>query len=575
MTESNKKLYRKPAIAMICWLLFIFINETTAESYLLNGGQESQIQYELIQQVQPTAGTRQLYLNFVVPQTFESPTYSQQVSNVQYDFRPEPDKKEAEVDQRGNKILKAIWNNPRTPIKTTISLTAQNQTRLQKLNTAAPFPNTRYPQSVSDYLKATAQVQSSDVMIAARAKELTRGAKTQFDAVQRILTWVIDHMHYVLTPPQYDAKYSFQTGKGNCQNYSHLSAALMRSVGIPVRIVNGVTLNRPYEIETGRGTLTMKMAQGRHSWIEVYFDDLKWVPFDPQQTQLFVSNRFLRVEIGVDNDETKNDGLIRWSQARGASGRPKFEEIIEGNFSRDVVKFDGKQQEYGPQKLLLTPFVETTFIPYTPKVEEPPPPPKIDSEKLKTLRYRKSFVFGNLDFPIRIDFSNVRGPVETRQDNQFEMKKNFLVETAEYVTSKDQYAQIFILQKPVQLKKVSLALHKFGGDGMLWLEIYKDKNGIPGDRIATSEFISVPDLKFGIGYDWQVFDFSREALTLAPGSYWIALGFTGSPIINWFYSYGKPIGPEYGTRYKTVLEPNWSKALSFEFNYRIEGFTTE
>ncbi len=56
-----------------------------------------------------------------------------------------------------------------------------------------------------------------------------------------------------------------------------------------------------------------------------------------------------------------------------------------------------------------------------------------------------------------------------------------------------------------------------------------------------------------------------------PGAYWIGLGFTGSPIVNWFYTYGKPVGPSDGTRYKSVYEQDWSGALSYEFNYRVIG----
>lgn len=551
-------------------LFFACVNLAHGASYLLNGGQNSRIRYKMVEQIVPFSGMRKLHVSLVLPQTFQSPTYNQQISNLRIEFHPQPSHRDEYRDKRGNTVLRATWESPNQIIQSVISFYASNSTQLKKLTTSVPFPVRRLPTEAKNYLVSTELVNSQAQQIVRKANDLTRGAKTQFDAVQRILAWVVDHMRYVLPPPKYDAIYSFRTGKGNCQNYSHLAAALMRSIGIPVRIVNGITLKEPYPIKTAHGEMIIKMAQGRHSWIEVYFSDLGWVPFDPQQTQLFVSNRFIRVEVGIDNAETKQDGLIRWSQASSSPGRPKFEEIIDAAFLRDRVQLSGEKQNYGPNNLLLTPQVETNFTPYQTKPAEKPRP--VAPGVLKQMRFQKQFVFGNLEFPAGQDFMTFRGPVKSTRQNQYEMQKNFLVETAEYVTSKDQYAQIIVVEKPVKLSRISLALHKFGGDGTLWLELFRDNSGVPGEQIATSSMKSVEDIPFRRGYNWETFEFTNDSPVLGPGLYWIALGFTGSPIINWFYTYGKPVGPQYGTRYKTRMETRWSRSLSFEFNYRVEGF---
>ncbi len=506
--------------------IFVFLifactaNLTFGENYLINGGQESQINYQMVQKVVPASGTKKLTLSYVEPVTFSSPTYNQKITAFNLTFSQNPDKRKESLDKRGNKVIAVEWKDPVRPISTTISLTALNHTKLQQIQTSAPFPPTDYPGDVKDYLKATEQVPSNNSLIIGKAKQLTNGSKTEFDAVQKILTWVVDHMHYVLIPQSYNAMYSFETGKGNCQNYSHLSSALMRAVGIPARIVNGVTLKQPYEINTGAGSMTMRMAQGRHSWIEVYFPDLGWVPFDPQQTALYVSNRFIRVEIGLDNNETANDGLIRWTQSKGYDDQPQFEEMIDASLAGDRVNLAAQKQNYGPQKLMFYPQVAASFT----KIA-PPPPPKppepISDQKLKTLQYQKPYMFGNLEFPQNIDFISTRGPAQQTTEGDMEMRKNFLVETAEYVTTRgNQYAQTFILKKPIQLGKIGLALHKFGGDGQLWVEIYKDDGqGRPGDYITTSEYMPVGTMKFSPGYTWFDFDFTKEMPALSPGSY--------------------------------------------------------
>jgi len=554
--------------------MFNFLNSMAAENYLINGGQESRILYQLIQRVDPAGKTKYLRLSFVIPESFQSPTYNQQIENFSLEFKPQPSDRKEEQDIRGNQIVRVTWDNPTQPVDVTMRFTAINKTILKRVESRASFPLTDIPDNMQDYLSATEQVQANDSRIQSKGKELVQGVNSQFDAVQRILTWVVDQMRYVTPPVKYDALYSFENGKGNCQNYSHLSAALMRSVGIPVRIVNGVTLKEPYTVKTPDGDFTFKMGQGRHSWIEIYFSDLGWIPFDPQQSELFVSNRFVRIEVGVDNKETVNDGMVRWRQAKGVQGRPQFQEIIEAEFTQDNIQLTLEKQNYGPKAMLICPEVRATFKPIV--VPPPPPPVEVPADKLKQLEYDKPFLFGNLDFPRGVDFIFTRGPTQQGGEDEYEMRKNFMVETAEYVTTQlNQYSQVFVLAKPLKVMKVGLAIHKFGGSGQIWIDLMDDNGGKPGNVLATSDFMSLAQITSRTGYDWVDFDFSNEPPVLSPGKYWIGFGFTGSPIINWFYTYGKPVGPIDGTRYKGVYEEDWSGALAYEFNYRVVGWTSD
>ncbi len=570
-------------MAILFAALALIESQTQAENYVLSGSQNARIKYSLAQRIVPMSGMKSLIISTVVPATFKSSTYNQEVSELRFDFQPQPSNQEEKFDTRGNKVITATWSYPTTPITASVALIAVNWLQLTPLSTSAPFPLSTLSSVERVYLQATKQVPANDPRILAKAKELTNGVTTEFDAVQRVLSWVIDHMTYVLVPESYEAMYSFDSGKGNCQNYSHLAAALLRSVGIPVRIVNGVTLKRSYDARVEGGNLTLGMAQGRHSWIDVYFSDLGWVPFDPQQSQLFTSNRYIRIEVGLDNEETTQDGLIRWTVTRGTQGQPEFEETIDADFPLDETKITAKRQRYGPKSLLLSPEVKASFSPYLADATPPPPakdtpkePPQ-DTPKVETPKpaaVDKPVIFGNLEFPEGVNFAFVREVTSAGEDTR-ELRKNFLVETAEYVTRSAQYTQVFVLKEPLQLRRLALALQKFGGEGSLWIEILKDENALPGSRLATSEFVSVAAMSSRPGYRWQSFDFSKSNLKLAPGRYWIALGFTGSPVVNWFYSYGKPVGPSDGTRYKTIFDETWSNSLSFEFNYRVEGMRVQ
>ncbi|MDY6906049.1 MAG: transglutaminase domain-containing protein [Thermodesulfobacteriota bacterium] len=541
------------------------------ENYLLNGGQESTISYRMIQTVTPSAATRKIMLSYVSPVSYASPTYNQRIENLDINFSPSPSKRESKTDENGNTIIEVAWDKPAGTITASIDMVAKNSVKLEALRTDAPFPVAMMPGAVKKYLAATSQVPADNPEIRRKARELTRPAETQFDAVQLILTWVVDHMRYVQPPQSYDAMYAFHSGKGNCQNYSHLTAALIRAVGIPVRIVNGVTLDEPYKINQGGTTLVMKNAQGRHSWIEVYFPDLKWVPFDPQCSQLFVSNRFIRIEVGLDNNDTENDGLIRWTRLKGTTDKPAFREAITADFVSDTATLAGKRMDYGPRNKLLGPPVLADFKKTAVAIKKPEPV-ALTPQQMKALTYTVPYIFGNLEFPENLDFQSARGHVAQAPDGSMKIVKNFLVETAEYVTTQGKkYAQSFVLEKPVRLQAIGLALHNFSSAGQLWIELSTSKNGIPGAPIATSDLLTVSDLPHQPGYRWVDFDFSGEDIILLPGRYWAALGFTGGPIVNWFFSYGKPTGPQDGTRYRTLFDEAWSHSLAFEFNYRIKG----
>jgi len=540
-----------------------------ADNYQLDGSQSSIIEYRLHQTILPTSETVTMNLSYVVPESFESITYSQYISDFNIRFTAKPEEKKEWIDKRGNKVIDYAWMNPRKAFEVIITFKAENLVALKDVVSKATFPLGKLSDEMQTYLIATKMVPADVKTIRNLSTEIVDGAQTEYEAVHNILAWVIDHVNYVLDPEEFNAMYSLRTGRGNCQNFSHLTAALLRAQGIPTRIVNGITLKEPYDITMENRILTLNMAQGRHSWIEVYFPDLGWMPFDPQQSELFVSNRFIRIEIGVDNEETMNDGLVRWTRTKGSNEVISFNEGIEATFQKDEIAIKGFNQKFGPKKLLLMPGIQTQVkIPDLPVVVKPE---EFDPATLADLKFDFPFIFGNMEFPQNINFAFTRSSLQGEDENSQELKKNFLVETAEYVSGNSDYAQLFVLDKPVYLEVVGLALQKFGGQGRLVLELREDLNGKPGAIAALSEPVDIQTMQIGKGYDWIDFNFSSQGLVLTPDNYWITINFKGSPIINWFYSYGKPVGPIEGTLMKGKKEDTWTNTMGYEFNYRVIG----
>ena len=79
-------------------LIFLVISTGFCENYLLNGGQSSLIKYKMIQKVEPQDGILTINLSYVIPETFESPTYNQQITNFNISFNIEPDNKNEWMD---------------------------------------------------------------------------------------------------------------------------------------------------------------------------------------------------------------------------------------------------------------------------------------------------------------------------------------------------------------------------------------------------------------------------------------------------------------------------------------------
>ena len=86
---------------------------------------------------------------------------------------------------------------------------------------------------------------------------------------------------YSLTPPQPAAispyaAFLFKTKSGYCQHFAGAMATLLRFNGIPARVAVGFTTGE--KVADGTYVVTRNDA---HAWVEAYFPDVGWVPFDP------------------------------------------------------------------------------------------------------------------------------------------------------------------------------------------------------------------------------------------------------------------------------------------------------
>ena len=197
---------------------------------------------------------------------------------------------------------------------------------------------------------------------------------------------------------------------------------------------------------------------------------------------------------------------------------------------------------------------------------EPPPPSPVSPEpppirpELPKARYIE---LGNMEFPRLVDIQKITGNTGVRILD---------AETAEYVTSSHVYAQAFRVDAPITVREISLAMHKFGGDGAIYVDLVADDEGKPG----FAGFRSLPVFLDGLGrkqgYDWITFRLPED--TVAPllknGKYWIVLRHSGEAVMTWFYIPGKPYAGADDTR-STVKGHLWEDILTYDFVFKIGG----
>jgi len=549
-------------------------------------------------------GIDEFTYHLVPPTSVTTKTSKQTISNYRHTATPPPTATRERTDAYGNRILELTWKAPSERITIMGEYDVKASVEFVPVPSTAPYPirAAELPADVEQYLKPSEQVQSEEPSIKNLSTELVQGAKTEGEAVTRVMHWIVDHLHYTLDPSEYDALTTLREGKGNCQNYSHLTMALLRAAGIPARLVRGRTIGKGWEVheDNGKRRWTAKWGEGRHAWLEVYYPDQGWLMYDSQAYHQFVSTRFIRIEVGPDNKAVHTDGLILW-RARGTA-RPTILDVhVETDFTQDTDVVKAQRFESAPKNLVYAAALITT-APATPSpAPTPPPVPKpapkpvparpapppvaapapspavpkpVPPPPLRLEEFTFPVAFGNLDFPREIRLFE---PVKTSGTGEYALEQTYMVETAEYVTGDILYAQAFEVDQPMLLTDLSLALHRFGGEsGELWVELYDDNDG-PGVLVAKSRPVPAAAIRTPANrYDWVPFLFDESTLIIRENRrYWFVLKFTGDPVVNWFYTYGKVVSPEDGTRATPAKLARWNQILNNEFNFRLRGLIRE
>jgi transglutaminase-like putative cysteine protease len=121
-----------------------------------------------------------------------------------------------------------------------------------------------------------------DPRVAELAEKISAGATNSYDKAAAIEQYLRTRYSYSLqmatTPPPDPLGYFlFERKEGHCEYFASAMAVMLRTLGIPSRIVNGFH-GGEYNDLTGSYIIR---ARDAHSWVEAYIPGYAWVSFDP------------------------------------------------------------------------------------------------------------------------------------------------------------------------------------------------------------------------------------------------------------------------------------------------------
>lgn len=226
--------------------------------------------------------------------------------NRQLFYEIEPDVEQDYIDEEGSPCYLLVWGDTlggqvHYPDSETFAICQYADMSLaltlDGLEDGTPYDYVNCPDSVARFLLPVPyEIQSDNpVIIDFAQSEFTYACQFRYEVVANVIKWIIENLRY--RSPSDDSAHFDALGvfsdtlnsdpdnryRTDCKGFTRLSIAFLRALGIPARFVSGTTFAANYRVPRGDGTfLTILLNHGAHAWLEVYYPQAGWVPYDGQ-----------------------------------------------------------------------------------------------------------------------------------------------------------------------------------------------------------------------------------------------------------------------------------------------------
>ena len=135
-----------------------------------------------------------------------------------------------------------------------------------------------YPDDVEE--RYTALPDSVPDRVGEFTGDLTADADNPYEAAQTVEAWLEENKEYSLNVSRRSENiadtFIFEMDRGYCEYYATSMVVMLRSQGVPARYVVGYSTGQ----QVAENTYQVRSLNA-HAWVEVYFEDVGWVKFDP------------------------------------------------------------------------------------------------------------------------------------------------------------------------------------------------------------------------------------------------------------------------------------------------------
>ncbi|MGE8207143.1 transglutaminase TgpA family protein [Heyndrickxia sp. NPDC080065] len=164
------------------------------------------------------------------------------------------------------------------------------------------------------------------------AKDITKGKTNWYEKTKAIEAYLqsgkytYDQKNVAIPKEKQDYvdQFLFETLRGYCDNFSTSMVTMLRSIDIPARWVKGYS-SGDYQGSEGVSKNIYKVTNNNaHSWVEVFFPNVGWVPFEP--TMGFRNNAIFNNDLVSSNTQA---GSTDQKNEKDTGKKPKKDSALD------------------------------------------------------------------------------------------------------------------------------------------------------------------------------------------------------------------------------------------------------